>query len=123
MILITTNQKQYENTLAVLFDGGMKQDLFNARARNFSNCLEARLFGDNIDTTVYSLLVDAVKKNLGPLHRYLKLKQKLLALPTMKYEDVYASPVKKVDKLYSFEDAKGLVLNSLKPLGDEYQVG
>ena len=117
------NQKQYENTLAVLFDGGMKQDLFNARARNFNNCLEARLFGDNIDTTVYSLLVDAVKKNLGPLHRYLKLKQKLLALPVMKYEDIYASPVKKVDKLYSFEDAKGLVLNSLKPLGDEYQVG
>jgi oligoendopeptidase F len=117
------NQKNYENTLAVLFDGGMKQDLFNAKARNFNNCLEARLFSDNIDTSVYSLLVDAVKKNLAPLHRYLKLKQKLLALPTMKYEDVYASPVKKVDKLYSYDDAKGLVLNSLKPLGEEYQVG
>lgn len=117
------NQKHYENTLAVLFDGGMKQDLFNARARNFDNCLEARLFGDNIDTTVYSLLVDAVKKNLGPLHRYLKLKQKLLALPIMKYEDIYASPVKKVDKLYSFDDAKSIILNSLKPLGNEYQLG
>jgi oligoendopeptidase F len=117
------NHKQFENTLAVLFDGGMKQDLFNSRARKFNNCLEARLFGDNIDTTVYSLLIDAVKKNLAPLHRYLKLKQKMLGLQTMKYEDIYASPVKKVDKLYSYEDAKGLILNSLKPLGDEYHVG
>jgi len=40
----------------------MKQHLFIAKARKYNSCLEARLFGDNIDTTVYLQLIDAVKK-------------------------------------------------------------
>ncbi|MCX6150618.1 MAG: oligoendopeptidase F [Ignavibacteriales bacterium] len=114
------NHKKYENTLAALFDGGMKQHLFVAKARNFKDCLEAKLFGDNIDEAVYFQLIDAVKKNLSPLHRYLKLKQKLLGLEKIKYEDVYASCVKSVDKFYTFKDAEEILLEALKPLGTEY---
>jgi oligoendopeptidase F len=114
------NHKKYENTLAALFDGGMKQHLFTAKARNFNSCLQARLFNDNIDTTVYLMLIDAVQNNLSPLHRYLKLKQQLLGLDKMRYDDIYASSVKSVDKLYTYDEAKKIVLESLKPLGTEY---
>ncbi len=117
------NHKKYENTLAVLFDAGMKMDLFNSRARKFASCLQARLFQDNIDTTVYYNLIKEVNANLPSLHKYLKLKQKMLSLPTLKYEDLWASAVKSVTKLYPYNDAKDIVLKSLEVMGPEYQDG
>ncbi|MBN8545390.1 MAG: oligoendopeptidase F [Ignavibacteria bacterium] len=117
------NHKKYENTLATLFDGGMKIDLFNTRARKFNSCLQARLFQDNIDTTVYYQLIKEVNANLPSLHKYLQLKQKMLGLKTLKYEDLWASSVKSVDKLYTYDEAKKIVLNSLGVLGSEYKDG
>lgn len=117
------NHKQFENTLATLFDGGMKMDLFNAKARKFNSCLQARFFQDNIDTTVYYQLIKEVNANLPSLHRYLKLKQKMLGLETLKYEDLWASSVKSVDKVYPYDEAKKLVQNSLVVLGSEYADG
>jgi oligoendopeptidase F len=117
------NHKQYENTLATLFDGGMKMDLFNAKARKFNSCLQARLFQDNIDTTVYYQLIKEVNANLPSLHKYLKLKQKMLGLETLKYEDLWASSVKSVNKVYPYDEAKKLVQNSLVVLGSEYADG
>lgn len=117
------NHKKYENTLAVLFDGGMKMDLFSARARKFASCLQARLFQDNIDTTVYYTLIKEVRENLPSLHKYLKLKQKMLGLKTLKYEDLWASAVKNVTKIYPYSQAKELVLKSLEVMGPEYQDG
>ncbi len=117
------NHKQYENTLATLFDGGMKMDLFNAKARKFNSCLQSRLFQDNIDTTVYYQLIKEVNANLPSLHRYLKLKQKMLGLETLKYEDLWASSVKSVNKVYPYDEAKKLVQNSLTVLGSEYADG
>ena len=114
------NHKQFENTLATLFDGEMKLHLFTAKARQYHSCLEARLFGDNIDPAVYLQLIDAVKKNLSPLHRYLKLKQQLLGLKVMRYDDIYASSAQSVDKLYTYDDARKILLEALKPLGTDY---
>ena len=117
------NQKKFEGTFAILFDGGMKIDLFNARARNFKSCLQARLFEDNIDTTVYYNMIDQIHKNLPSLHKYLKLKQKMLGLPVLKYTDLWASAVKSVTKLYTYNQAKEMVPDATKLLGPEYASG
>ena len=114
------SHKKFENTLAILLDGTMKQHLFSAKVRNFPDCLSARLAADNIPTDVYYQLLKSVKANLAPLHRYLLLKKKLLNLDKFLYEDIYASGVTTVDKLYTFDEAKGIVLEMMKPLGDEY---
>lgn len=114
------NRKQFETTFAALFDGEMKEHLFTARTRNYKDCLEARLFGDGIDTLVYYQLIKSVKDNLGVFHRYLKLKGQLQGLDTMRYEDIYGSAVKSVDKTYTWEEGRALVAESLKPLGKEY---
>ncbi|MDD5361087.1 MAG: oligoendopeptidase F [Ignavibacteria bacterium] len=113
--------KKFENSLALLQDGAVKTHLFGAKVRNFDNCLEARLFDDNIPVDVYNQLVTSVKENLTPLHRYLKLKQRLLKLDKYRYEDIYASAVPSVDKTFSLEDSKKFITESLKPLGKEYQ--
>jgi oligoendopeptidase F len=117
------NHKQFENTFAVLLDGAMKQHLFNARIHNYSDCLEARLSRDNIDPLVYHKLIKSVRANLEPLHRYLKLKQELLGLDRFKYEDIYASAVKGIEKTYTFEEAQQIILDMMKVLGKDYQAG
>lgn len=114
------NYKKYENTLASLLDGAMKQHLFNAKVRKYKDCLEARLFGDNIDVNVYHSLIRNMHENLGTMHRFMKLKKELLGLDKMRYEDIYASAVKSVDKTYTYDEAVNLVMESVKPLGEEY---
>ena len=100
------NQKKYENTLAILQDGAIKQHLFNAQIRNYPDCLAARLFGEDISPEVYQQLIRQVHAYLPALQRYLALKQKMLDLPKFRYEDVYASAVQAVDKTYSFDEAR-----------------
>lgn len=114
------NRKKYENTFAALFDGEMKRHLFGAQTAKYDNCLEARLDGDGIDTLVYHQLIKSVNDHIGVFHRYLKLKGKLQGLDTMRYEDIYGSAVKAVDKTYTWDEARSLVQQSLKPLGPEY---
>lgn len=114
------NQKKFENTFAILLDGAIKQHYFSAKIRNYPDCLSARLFGENIPNEVYYNLIKTVKENLNPLHHYLTLKKKLLGLDKYLYEDIYASSVQTVNKIYSFDEAKDIVLTAMKPLGTEY---
>jgi oligoendopeptidase F len=44
----------------------------------------------------------------------------MMGVDTLKYLDLYAPVVKDVDLKYSFDDATKIVLEALKPLGDEY---
>ncbi|MCE1166135.1 MAG: oligoendopeptidase F [Bacteroidetes bacterium] len=112
--------KKFENTLAILQDGAIKTHLYNAKVKGFDNCLEARLFDDNIPVEVYNQLVTSVKENLEPLHRYLKLKQRLLKLDKYRYDDIYASAIPSVDKSFTLEESRKYITESLKPLGKEY---
>lgn len=116
-----SERKKFENSLAGLLDGGIKGDLFAARVQGYNSCLHARLFDDNIDTTVYHQLIATVRQNLAPLHRYLKLRQRMLALDTLRYDDIYASAVRAVDRKYTYEEARAIIMGSLQPLGDEYR--
>jgi oligoendopeptidase F len=114
------DRKKFETTMAGLLDGGIKNDLFVARVQGYNSCLQARLFDDNIDTTVYHQLIAAVHQNLAPLHRYLKLRQQLLGLDTLMYDDIYASAVKSVDRLYPYDEARSIITGALQPLGGDY---
>jgi oligoendopeptidase F len=117
------NHKKFENTFAALLDGAMKQHLFNARIHNYKDCLEARLSQNHIDPLVYHKLIKSVRENLGPLHRYLKVKQELLGLDQFKYEDIYASAVKSIDKTFTFEEAQQIIMDMMKVLGKDYSAG
>ena len=116
------SRKRFENTLAVLQDGAIKQHLFTAQVQKYSGCLEARLFDDNIDTTVYHNLITVVRQNLGALHHFLRVRRQLLGLDTLRYDDVYASAVRSVDRVFPYDEARSIITASLKPLGPEYGV-
>lgn len=114
------NQKRFENTFAALLDGNVKRDLFNARIRKHESCLDAALFGNAIDTSVYRNLIQATRANLTPMHRLLKLRQRMLGLPEFRYGDIYASAVASVERRYPYDEGRRLVVDAVAPLGDDY---
>jgi oligoendopeptidase F len=111
---------RFENTFAALLDGKMKQHLYNARAYKYKDCLESRLFSEDISPEVYHQLIKSVRDGLPLLHRYISLKKQLLKLDTYRYDDIYASAVQSVEKKYTWDEACDLVRSSTKILGPEY---
>jgi len=108
------------NTLAATLNGQVKAQIFRARARNYATALEAALDANNIPVSVYDNLVETVDKNLGVLHRYLRLRKKLLGLDELHMYDLYVPMVAEVDYKVSFEQAKEQVARGLAPLGADY---
>ncbi|HEY7358722.1 MAG TPA: M3 family metallopeptidase, partial [Ktedonobacterales bacterium] len=68
------------NTLAATLNGQVKAQIFGAKARHYDSALEAALDANNIPVSVYDNLVETVHNNLGALHRYLRLRKRLLGL-------------------------------------------
>ena len=111
----------FKNTAAALLDAQNKQMKFFAQARRYENAFEASLDNTNVPTSVYLNLIETVHKNMDKLHRYVRLRKKLLGLDELHFYDVYAPLVADVDKKFSFEEAKQTVYDALAPLGDSYR--
>ena len=112
--------KQYKNTLAATLSGNV--DILNkmAKIRGFSSSLEASLFNEEIDVSIYNNLIGNINNNLDKLFKYFNIKKEILGLDDLHIYDTYAKVVDNNKKKYSFEEAKELVINAVKPLGDEY---
>ncbi len=112
--------KQFNNTFALSLSAFVEKKNAISKVRKFQSSLEASLFRDNVNIEVYNNLIDTVSKNLNPLYKYYKLKQKSLNLDELHMYDIYAEIASKINNKYSFEEAKTLVIDSLKILGDDY---
>ena len=113
--------KKYINTFAALYGGSVKQDQFTANIRNYASACEAALPKNNIPVSVYDSLIEAVHENLPTMREYLALRKEVLGLEKIDMYDLYCPMVKDVDFKVPFEEAKKLVKEATKPLGDEYQ--
>lgn len=110
----------FENTFGTMMNGSIQKALFLARTRGFSSTLEATLFGPNIPVAVYENLVSQVNRGLPTLHRYLRLRKRILGVETLHYHDLYAPLSEAHTTRYSPEDARRMIVESMAPLGDEY---
>ena len=115
------NYESYENTLCELLSGQMQNHLFQARARNYSSCLEAALFPKNIDTSVYYALIQAVHERLDVLHRYMHVRKQILNLEELHLYDTYVPLTSAIDIRMPYHEAEEVVIESVAPLGSEYQ--
>lgn len=111
----------YKNTIAALFNGRVKERIAYSKIRNYENALESALESNAIPVEVYDNLVETVNENLSGLHRWAKIKKDILKLDELHPYDVYASLFPAERKMYTFDEARGIVLEALKPLGEEYQ--
>jgi oligoendopeptidase F len=104
-----------------LFNGNLKANIFNARARNYNTALEASLNKNNISISVYDNLIKTVNENLQPMHRWAEFKKKHLKINELHPYDAYVTLFSAdEERKYSFSDAKKIVYESLKPLGEDY---
>lgn len=97
-------------------------NVFVARARRHAGALQAALFDDAMPAAVYDTLVAQAQAGLPVLHRYLKLRRRLLGIRgPLGYHDHYAplAPVPRTLR-WDLPRAKAVLREALAPLGDEY---
>ena len=111
---------QYKNTFASTLYGGIKSEIFYAKTRKYESALQGSLFQDNVSVDVYNNLIDAVHENLDTLNDYIDLKKKFLGLDKINMYDLYVPLTENFDMEISYEKAQKIILEALKPLGEEY---
>lgn len=112
--------KQFANTIAGLYNGQVKQQIFYAKTRKYDSTLEAAVDANNVPAKVYHNLVDTVNANMDKMHRYVKLRKKCLGVDELHMYDVYTPMIADAAKKIPFEEAKETVLKALAPLGEDY---
>ena len=113
--------KEYERTFGVTLHESLKKDTVYSRVRKYPTTLERRLDGERLPLAVYETLIAEANKGLPTLQRYFRLRARLLGLAPgeMRYYDIYP-PLVDSDLEYPLPQAKQMVLESLKPLGERY---
>lgn len=110
----------HDHTLAATLSGSMERDVFAAKVRHYPSAIEAALFNDNVPLSVYDSLIAAVHDHLPALHRYYALRKRVLGLDEIHHYDTYVPLVPDLDKRHTWDEAVGLIIESLQPLGGDY---
>ena len=109
------------NTAAGLLDAQNKQQKFFAEARKYGSAREAAMDRTNVPVSVYDNLIEAVHQNMDKMHRYVRLRKKLLGVDELHFYDVYTPLLKDEPAKIPFAQAKQTVYDALYPLGDGYR--
>jgi oligoendopeptidase F len=114
--------KNFEATAGSLLATEVMGDEFIAKTRKYGGALEAALFGDNMPIGVYRTLAAETRAALPTLHRYLRLRQRLLGVSgPLEYYDNYAPLFQSgTEPHFSVEESERITLVALRPLGEDY---
>jgi oligoendopeptidase F len=112
---------EFRRTLGAQLASEVRKNMFFTRARFYQSSVERALDAYNIPVAVYKNLITGVHEHLDTLHRYLRLRRRMLGLEELHYYDLYAPIVKEIELNYTYEEACEHVLASLALLGPEYQ--
>lgn len=110
----------HRHTLAALLSAANQRDAFYARARRYDSALHASLHPDNIPVEVYTTLIALVRQHADLLQRYLALRKRVLGLERLRTFDLYVPLVERPERSYTYQEARELVLEALRPLGADY---
>lgn len=109
-----------KNTFAAIYRGNLKQAKFYAQSRKYSSARAMYLADSNVPESVYDNLLSAVHEALPMMYRYVAVRKKVLGVDKLHMYDVYTPIVAAQNQTYEFEQAKQMVLEALKPMGEEY---
>ena len=110
---------EYRNSVGATLNAHVQTQVALAKARNYDSVLHRELFSDNIPEAVYRTLVSEVNAALPTLHRYFRLRAKMLGVDEMRYYDIYP-PLVSLDKTFDFETSKAITLEAMDVLGDDW---
>jgi oligoendopeptidase F len=112
--------KDFEATLGAIINNHIQGLVFRTEVRSYDSSVGRALFDDHMPPEVYHTLVAEVNRALPTLHRYFKLRKRMLGIDDeMRYYDIYP-PLVNLEKPYSIEESIAITRRALKPLGAEY---
>lgn len=112
--------QDYRQTFGTTLFAQLARDRFYARARGYDSSLAAALDADAVPAAVYRTLVEQANAHLPTLHRYFRLRGRLLGIADLAYHDIYP-PLVSTDRRYPLAEAQRLTLAATEPLGPDYQ--
>ncbi|MCB0746841.1 MAG: oligoendopeptidase F [Ignavibacteriae bacterium] len=112
--------KGFENTFATTLGEQAKFSLFLSRARGYETVLEAYLDKDNLTPDVYMNLINTVRENVKPLHKYIDLRKKALGLDEIHLYDLYVPMVEQSSIEMDYNTGANYILEAIKPMGETY---
>jgi len=118
-----TFQDTYEavrNTLAANMDANVKNHVFYATQRKYAGTLEAALHTNAVPPAVFHTLIETVNAQLPIIHRYTALKKRVLGLTPLREYDLHVPLFAEAEFTFGYEEAQGLLLEALAPLGESY---
>ncbi|MFE4896330.1 oligoendopeptidase F [Peribacillus butanolivorans] len=111
---------QLKNTIASTLSTTIKNNVNLSKLRNYPSALEKSLFGDQVPKEVYDNLIMSTKQNIGPMHKYIQLRKVLLGVNELRAYDLSVPLVEGAKEDISYDDSFALMIEALKPLGEEY---
>jgi len=111
--------KEFERTFGVAYYERLKEDTVMSKVRKYPDSLARALDGNKIPVAVYDTLIAQTHANLPTLHRYFRLRARMLGVPEMRYYDIYP-PLVSSDRVFTIDTGKQLMRESLKPMGTAY---
>lgn len=111
--------KAFERTLGVAMYGHLKEDAVHTRIRKYPDSLTRALDRNKVPRAVYDALIRSANDNLPTLHRYFRLRARMLGVQEMRYYDIYP-PLVPAGRAYPLDEGVRMMLESVKPLGPEY---
>jgi len=111
--------KDFESTFGVTLNGEVQANVAIAKARKYENTLQYFLSGDNIPEKVYRTLVQVTNDRIDVLHRYFKLRTRMLGIEDPGYHDIYPALVE-TDLTFPIEKTRDYTLASSNILGSEF---
>ena len=88
--------------------------------RHFESSWDKKMFHWNLSSKVFETLVHTTENHLDSLQKYYDLKRKVLGLKELTSYDL-SLEMSSSDREYTIEEAQKMVLEAVKPLGEEYQ--
>lgn len=118
--MLHNKYKKYIRTITSTYKGEVETNVVLAKIRNYDSAISASLYSDNVSQDIYNNLIKVVNDNMDVLYDYYDLKREILSLDRLHMYDTYVEIINKIDKKYSFDEAKEIVMEALSVLGDKY---
>ena len=119
---LLNKQKENIDKFFAIYQGIVKDWAYEAKLRGYKNSIEVRNWGNDIPNKAVESLLSVCSDNRKVFWQYFDWKAKELGLKKLKRSDIYA-PLIKIDKNYSFEQAKKLVLDAFGEFSENFYNG
>lgn len=112
--------EDFQQSLAAALAATVKRHVFTANVRKYEDTLAVALAGSEVERAAFDTLIEEINNSLPTLHRYFKLRARMLDIDDLRYHDLYPSMVSAVSEEYPWDKSAEVVLASFEPMGEDY---